>query len=116
MEATKLGEDIMRQKALSKFLARTHLPEKKLQPRQDYEDFVRANAQGALHPSGACRMGTDDMAVVDTSLRVHGLTGLRVADTSIMPRLISGNTNAPAIMIGERVSDFIKGNKASVPA
>jgi choline dehydrogenase-like flavoprotein len=61
-------------------------------------------------------MGTDDMAVVDTSLRVHGLTGLRVADTSIMPRLISGNTNAPAIMIGERVSDFIKGNKASVPA
>jgi choline dehydrogenase-like flavoprotein len=116
VEATKLGEDIMRQKALSKFLARTHLPEKKLQTRQDYDDFVRANAQGALHPSGACRMGTDDMAVVDVSLRVHGLPGLRVADTSIMPRLISGNTNAPAIMIGERVSDFIKGNKASVPA
>jgi choline dehydrogenase-like flavoprotein len=112
IEATKLGEDIMRQTALSKYLARNHLPGKKLSTRQEYKEFVLANAQGALHPSGACRMGSDPMSVVDTSLRVHGLTGLRVADTSIMPRLISGNTNAPAIMIGERAASFIRGNKA----
>jgi choline dehydrogenase-like flavoprotein len=107
----KLGETIMRQPALAKYLRRAHLPAKPLRTRQDYEAFVRGHAQGALHPSGACRMGTDDMAVVDPFLRVHGIDGLRVADTSIMPRLISGNTNAPAIMVGERAADFIKGNK-----
>ncbi len=116
VEGVKLGEEIMRQKSLQKYVDRIFLPREPLKTRQDYENFIWANAQGALHPSGACRMGSDEMAVVDTSLRVHGLDGLRIADTSIMPKLISGNTNAPAIMIGERAAYFIKGNKAALAA
>ncbi|MBY8977791.1 GMC family oxidoreductase N-terminal domain-containing protein [Rhodobacteraceae bacterium NNCM2] len=73
-------------------------------------DWIRNTATTIYHPTGTCKMGpaTDKAAVVDSRLRVHGIEGLRVADASIMPQIVSGNTNAPAIMIGERASDFIK--------
>ena len=76
----------------------------------DYEatlDWARSNSVTIYHPTGTCKMGGDKMAVVDARLRVHGVDGLRVADCSIMPVITSGNTNAPAIMIGEKVSDMI---------
>lgn len=69
--------------------------------------YNRKTMGSHYHPSGSCKMGIDDMAVVDPKLRVHGLKGLRVADASIMPRVTSGNTNAPSIMIGERAADLV---------
>ena len=72
-------------------------------------DWIRKNAETAYHPTCTCKMGTDPMAVVDPQLRVHGLDGLRIADGSIMPTLVSGNTNAACIMIGEKASDLILG-------
>ena len=70
-------------------------------------EWARRSAVTIYHPTGTCKMGTDPMAVVDPRLRVHGIEGLRVADASIMPRIVSGNTNAPAIMIGEKASDLV---------
>lgn len=70
-------------------------------------DWVRNNTASIYHPVGTCKMGSDPMAVVDDRLRVRGLSGLRVADCSIMPDIVSGNTNAPAIMIAEKASDLI---------
>lgn len=70
-------------------------------------DWARDNTASIYHPTGTCKMGTGKDAVVDERLRVHGIRGLRVADCSIMPEIVSGNTNAPAIMIGEKASDLI---------
>lgn len=75
----------------------------------ELERHARKLAKTVYHPSCTCKMGVDDMAVVDPQLRVHGIDRLRVADVSIMPTIVSGNTNAPTIMIGERCADFILG-------
>lgn len=75
----------------------------------DLAEFVRRNASGVYHPVGTCRMGTDERAVVDPALRVRGVDGLRVADASIMPSIVGGNTNAASMMIGERAAELIIG-------
>jgi len=79
-----------------------------VQSDEDLLTWIRDTSTTIYHPSGTCRMGQDDRAIVDERLRVKGFSNLRVADCSIMPTLVSGNTNAPAIMIGEKLSDMIR--------
>ena len=72
-------------------------------------DFIKDNAWTVFHPCGTCRMGSNPQtSVVDNRLRVHGMTGLRIADASVFPTITTGNTNAPSIMVGEKASDLIK--------
>jgi choline dehydrogenase-like flavoprotein len=82
-------------------------PGAQVQSDRDIERFIRARAETIYHPVGTCKMGNDDMAVVDDELRVHGLDGVRVADASIMPTLVGGNTNAPTVAIAEKAADMI---------
>jgi choline dehydrogenase-like flavoprotein len=75
---------------------------------EQLDHWIRQHADSVYHPVGTCRMGQDDMAVVDERLRVHGVPGLRVVDASVMPRIVSGNTNAPTIMVAEKAADMIR--------
>ncbi|QND66354.1 GMC family oxidoreductase [Mesorhizobium loti] len=106
----KIARTVLRQPALEEVIAEELAPSNADDlPDQTIVDHIIRHAKTVYHPSGTCRMGSDETAVVDPQLRVRGVPRLRIADASIMPRLISGNTNAPAIMIGDRCADFILG-------
>ena len=104
----KIASSFLQAPALARHIARETLPGPSVATDVQLEAFIRARAETIYHPVGTCRMGTDPMAVTTPELRVHGLTGLRVVDASVMPRLIGGNTNAPTIMIAERAADLLK--------
>ena len=92
---------------LSEYVAEEILPGPKCAGEADLLAFARTHGATIFHPVGTCRMGSDSDAVVDPRLRVRGVEALWIADCSIMPRLISGNTNVPAMMIGEKAADMI---------
>lgn len=110
IDGLKLCMEIMQQKPLASFVRRLHRPNDHNMTNAALVEYVRANVRPGFHPVGSCKMGVGEDAVVDPQLRVHGIGRLRVADASIMPRIISTNTNATAIMIGERCAAFIQGN------
>ena len=96
------------QPAMAPYTVRETVPGLEVQSDEDFAEFARNAGTNVFHPVGTCKMGTDPMAVVDPRLRVHGITGLRVIDASIMPAVTTGNTNAPTIMIGEKGAEMIK--------
>ena len=107
LDGMKLTRRVARQPAFARHIAREHLPGPEVEDDEALMGYAREYATTVFHPCGTCKMGEDARAVVDARLRVRGLHGLRVADASIMPTLVSGNTNAPTIMIGEKAADMI---------
>jgi len=103
-----LCREILAQPLMQQYVAEEFLPGPGV--RSDSELLAHARACGGTvyHPTSTCKMGIDARAVVDTDLRVRGIEGLRIADASVMPTVISGNTNAAAIMIGEKAADLVR--------
>ena len=104
----KIARDILERPALDAYRDVEFVPGPDCRTDDELLDHARRVGGTVYHPVGTCKMGNDPMAVVDDRLRVHGICGLRIVDASIMPRLVSGNTNAPVIMIAEKAADMIK--------
>ena len=103
----KLLRRIMNQPAMRRYIAEERAPDPRCTSDAELLAFARANGTTVFHPTSTCRMGADATAVVDERLRVHGIERLRVVDGSIMPTVVSGNTNAAIVMIGEKGADMI---------
>jgi choline dehydrogenase-like flavoprotein len=116
VRGVKLMRKILQQPALARHGAKEFADSAAAQSDEQIEHWVRGHADSVYHPVGSCRMGRGATDVVDHELRVHGLQGLRVVDASVMPQVVSGNTNAPTIMIAEKAADLIKAAAASKPA
>ncbi|HEX2581442.1 MAG TPA: choline dehydrogenase [Dongiaceae bacterium] len=108
-DAVKLTREIFAQKAFASYRGAELQPGPDVRSDTDIDAFVRAKADSAYHPCASCKMGTDSLAVVDPEARVHGVASLRVVDASIMPSVVSGNLNAPTIMMAEKCADMIRG-------
>jgi choline dehydrogenase len=111
VQAIKAARDLVSQPAFDEFRGKQLMPGPDVTTDREIESWVRANATTDYHPSCTCRMGSDEMAVVDEELSVHGLERLRIVDASVMPDVVSGNLNAPTQMIALRASDFIRGRE-----
>jgi choline dehydrogenase-like flavoprotein len=112
----KLMRTILQQPALAGYAGRELAASARAQTDEQIEDFIRNFGDTIYHPVGTCRMGSGPLDVVDEQLRVRGVQGLRVVDASIMPRIVSGNTNAPTIMIAEKAADMIRGRTGTAVA
>jgi choline dehydrogenase-like flavoprotein len=108
MRGFRLMRNVLQQPALAKLGGKETVNSAQAISDLQIEQFIRDHADTVYHPVGTCRMGKGRMDVVDHELRVHGIQGLRVVDASIMPQVVSGNTNAPTIMIAEKAADLIK--------
>lgn len=115
IRALKIARAAFATPAFAKYRGTEVLPGPEVDTDEGWASYIRETGYTVHHPVGTCRMGSDAAAVVDTQLRVNGIAGLRIADASVMPSIIGGNTNAPCVMIGERAADFILG-KPALPA
>lgn len=104
----KLAQRLGMSNAFSNYRSGIHAPSTLLDDDKAIEDFIRSSGETLYHPTSTCKMGNDEMAVVDAELRVHGIQKLRIVDASVMPNVTRGNTNAPTIMIAEKAADMIK--------
>lgn len=116
IHCVKWARRVMESKAMAAYYDGEMVPGKEVRTDAEIEAFVRQHAETDFHPVGGCKMGNDALAVVDNQLRVHGLQGLRVIDSSVMPNVTTGNTNAPTMMIAAKAADMIvKGSARTVP-
>lgn len=106
-DGIRIGRDILAQKAFDPYRGVEYGTGPQAKTNDQIDQYLRECSESVYHPVGTCKMGFDEMAVVDDRLRVRGVSGLRVVDASIMPSIVSGNTNAPTIMIAEKAADFI---------
>ncbi|MCB0854900.1 MAG: GMC family oxidoreductase N-terminal domain-containing protein, partial [Bacteroidetes bacterium] len=113
MRGVRMALELFKTEAFAPFIDKISMPEK-YDTDEDLLNHIMDKVETCYHPVGTCKMGHDEMAVVDDELNVRGIANLRVADASIMPTIISGNTNAPTIMIAEKAADFII-SKKSIP-
>ncbi|MCJ8309658.1 MAG: GMC oxidoreductase, partial [Hyphomicrobiales bacterium] len=111
VEGVKLSVDVFNQPSLQKYIRQIRFPDESVKTQADFEDYARRYGRTSYHPTCTCKMGIDDMAVVDPQMKVHGIDGLRICDSSTMPSLVGSNTNAPTIMMAEKASDMIRGNR-----
>jgi choline dehydrogenase-like flavoprotein len=111
VEGVRISREIFNQPSLQKYIRTTRFPDDAVRSQAEMEAYSRQYGRTSYHPVSTCRMGQDEMAVVDPQLRVRGMEGLRICDSSVMPSLIGSNTNAPTIMIGEKAADLIRGNQ-----
>jgi len=112
----RLTREIIHQSALDDYRGEEIQPGIAVQSDEEIDAFVRQSVESAYHPSCSCKMGTDEMAVVDSNTKVHGIEGLRVVDSSIFPTIPNGNLNAPTIMVAERAADLILGRETLTPS
>ena len=115
LDGMKLARKIAEQPAFKPIVRREYFPGPQVQTEDDFMATAKERGATVFHPCGTCKMGADPKAVVDQRLKVHGIKGLRVIDASIMPNMISGNTNAPTIMIAEKASDMIREDARAHP-
>ncbi len=114
-DSVRIVRDICGQEALNLYRGDELRPGAQVRTDAEIDAWIRQNAETIYHPVGTCRMGVDDKAPVDEELRVRGVDGLRVIDASVIPTLVGGNTNAPTIMIAEKLSDMIRGKPLLAP-
>ncbi|MCD6667095.1 MAG: choline dehydrogenase [Hydrogenophaga sp.] len=113
VQGFKLTRELLSQPALARHGGRESAASAEARSDAQIEQFIRHHADTIYHPVGTCRMGPDEGAVVDARLRVHGVSGLRVVDASIMPSVVGGNTNAPSMMIAEKAADMIREDRSA---